>query len=43
MKALNSDQVRAGLKELLLGPVQLYAALRARNAPKGGRASQESP
>jgi type I restriction enzyme R subunit len=29
-KALNSEQVRAGLKELLLGPVQLYAALRAR-------------
>lgn len=32
--ALNSEQVRAGLKELLLGPVQLYAVLRARNAAR---------
>jgi type I restriction enzyme R subunit len=35
-KALNSEQVRAGLKELLLGPVQLYAALRARGEVRRG-------
>lgn len=29
-QALNSDKVRAGLKDILLGPAQLYEALRAR-------------
>lgn len=32
-QALNSARVRSGLKEVLLGPAQLYEALRERSAP----------
>jgi type I restriction enzyme R subunit len=31
-QALESEHVRSGLKEVLLGPAQLYEALRARDA-----------
>jgi type I restriction enzyme R subunit len=31
-QALASERVREGLKEVLLGPAQLYEALRARSA-----------
>jgi len=38
-QALESEQVRAGLKDVLLGPAQLYEALRARSdqAPSAGK------
>lgn len=32
-QALDSERVRDGLKDILLGPAQLYEALRARSAP----------
>lgn len=32
-QALDSDKVRAGLKDVLLGPAQLYEALRERRSP----------
>lgn len=32
-QALNSERVREGLKEILLGPARLYEALRARSLP----------
>lgn len=32
-QALGSERVRDGLKEILLGPAQLYEALRARSEP----------
>ena len=31
-QALESEQIRSGLKEVLLGPAQLYEALRARDS-----------
>jgi len=31
-QALDSERVRSGLKAILLGPAQLYEALRARGA-----------
>jgi type I restriction enzyme, R subunit len=35
-QALGSERVRNGLKDILLGPAQLYEALRARSeAPNG--------
>ena len=36
-QALESERVRAGLKDILLGPAQLYEALRARS--QGGSAA----
>lgn len=36
-QALNSDKVRAGLKDILLGPAQLYEALRARGESPNAR------
>jgi len=38
-QALESEQVRSGLKDLLLGPIDLWAALRDR---AGGRAEEEA-
>ncbi|MGN6828923.1 type I restriction endonuclease subunit R [Paucibacter sp. M5-1] len=35
-QALGSERVRDGLKDILLGPAQLYEALRARSAPNSG-------
>jgi type I restriction enzyme R subunit len=35
-QALGSERVRDGLKDILLGPAQLYEALRARSTPNGG-------
>jgi type I restriction enzyme R subunit len=32
-QALDSAQVREGLKDILLGPGQLYEALRSKNDP----------
>ena len=37
-QALDSQQVRQGLKEALLGPAQLYEALRARAVQRGEHA-----
>ena len=37
--ALGSEKIREGLKDTLLGPAQLYEALRARSLP-GGFAAQ---
>jgi type I restriction enzyme R subunit len=34
-QALGSEKVRHGLKEILLGPAQLYEALRSRGVPEG--------
>jgi len=31
-QAIDSDRVRAGLKSILLGPAQLYEALRGRHS-----------
>ena len=36
-QALGSERVREGLKETLLGPAQLYEALRARSQPPSAR------
>ena len=33
-QALGSERIRAGLKDILLGPAQLYEALRARANPR---------
>ncbi len=35
-QALASEKVRDGLLEILLGPAQLYDALKARAAERGG-------
>ncbi|KXV78560.1 type I restriction endonuclease subunit R [Acetobacter cerevisiae] len=35
MQALGSDRVQEGLRDILLGPAQLYEALRERSASKG--------
>ncbi|KQP12134.1 hypothetical protein ASF43_21690 [Pseudorhodoferax sp. Leaf267] len=35
-QALGSERVRAGLKEVLLGPAQLYESLRAKSGPAAG-------
>ena len=35
-QALDSERVRAGLKSILLGPAQLYEALRARGGNQPG-------
>jgi type I restriction enzyme R subunit len=32
-QALESERVRSGLRDILLGPAQLYEALRSRAAP----------
>jgi len=40
-QALDSEKVRAGLKDILLGPAQLYEALRGRGA--GSTGSEDSP
>jgi type I restriction enzyme R subunit len=32
-QALDSEKVRSGLKDVLLGPAQLYEALRAKGDP----------
>ncbi len=39
-QALGSERVRAGLKDILLGPAQLYEALRARSAAGGASAGR---
>lgn len=36
-QALGSDRVRAGLKDILLGPAQLYEALRSRSLAAGSK------
>jgi type I restriction enzyme, R subunit len=36
-QALESDKVRSGLKDVLLGPAQLYEALRARGHITSGQ------
>jgi type I restriction enzyme R subunit len=41
-QALSSERVREGLKDILLGPAQLYEALRARSLPGGGSNSRVS-
>jgi type I restriction enzyme R subunit len=33
-QALDSERVRNGLRDILLGPARLYEALRERDAPK---------
>jgi type I restriction enzyme, R subunit len=38
-QALDSEKVRSGLKDVLLGPVQLYEALRARGDSMSGPSS----
>jgi type I restriction enzyme, R subunit len=38
-QALDSEKVRSGLKDVLLGPAQLYEALRARGDSGLGQAS----
>lgn len=35
-QALGSERVRAGLKDILLGPAQLYEALRSRAGARQG-------
>lgn len=39
-QALGSERVRQGLRDILLGPAQLYEALRARSMPPAGSASR---
>lgn len=41
-QALGSERVREGLRDILLGPAQLYEALRAR-AARGADAHRSSP
>ncbi|GJH36381.1 hypothetical protein CBA19CS91_26510 [Paraburkholderia hospita] len=36
-QALDSERVRDGLKDILLGPAQLYEALRERSNLRGSR------
>jgi type I restriction enzyme R subunit len=36
-QALGSARLREGLKDILLGPGQLYEALRARSSARGGQ------
>lgn len=36
-QALDSERVRSGLKDILLGPAELYEALRGRAASVGER------
>ncbi|CAJ0778051.1 hypothetical protein R8510_04443 [Ralstonia chuxiongensis] len=36
-QALGSERVREGLKDILLGPAQLYEALRSKNTPMENR------
>lgn len=38
--AIESQRVRAGLKDILLGPGMLYEALRARNLDRGSRSGK---
>jgi type I restriction enzyme R subunit len=38
-QALSSERVREGLKDILLGPAQLYEALRARSSDAGEAAT----
>jgi hypothetical protein len=38
-QALDSEQVRSGLKDVLLGPAQLYEALRVRGDSASGQIS----
>jgi len=38
-QALDSERVRSGLKDVLLGPAQLYEALRARGDSASGQIS----
>jgi type I restriction enzyme R subunit len=35
-QALDSERVRDGLRDILLGPAQLYESLRARQNPSQG-------
>jgi type I restriction enzyme R subunit len=35
-QALDSEKIRRGLKEILLGPAQLYEALRGKAQPGAG-------
>jgi type I restriction enzyme R subunit len=42
-QALESEQIREGLKHILLGPAQLYEALRAKGGISGGMRPSDQP